>query len=82
MIRLPGVCIVCRRPVVWNGKHWKRWPGTKDSAYHVCPEDRLECGAWMPRARERCARRPGHGFEHKSRYALENARAMRTGRAA
>ena len=27
------------------------------------------CGAWMPQARERCARRRGHGWDHKTRYS-------------
>ena len=31
------------------------------------------CGAWMRNNREPCARQPGHGREHRSRYALDNA---------
>ena len=34
------------------------------------------CGAWMPKYGELCARRPGHRWEHRSEYALENARAF------
>jgi len=34
MIRLPGVCIVCRAPVVWTGKSWKN-PGQR-SGRHAC----------------------------------------------
>ena len=35
---------------------------------------RPTCGAWMPYAKERCARFPGHAFEHRSAYALDNSR--------
>lgn len=73
-MRLPGVCIVCRDPVVWNGKSWKA-PGQWGQR-HVCRADRATCGAWMPYARERCARRPRHTTEHRTRYALDNARGM------
>lgn len=31
---LPGVCIVCRDPVVWSGKRWRN-PGQR-SGRHVC----------------------------------------------
>jgi hypothetical protein len=75
MIRLPGVCIVCRQPVVWTGKRWEESPrGRGMGRRHACPDDRKVCGAWMPNARERCARGPGHGYEHRTAYALENAR--------
>ena len=30
------------------------------------------CGTWMPKADAPCARRPGHGHEHRSDYALDN----------
>ena len=33
---------------------------------------RPTCGAWMPKAAAPCARRPGHGHEHRSDYALDN----------
>jgi hypothetical protein len=66
-MRLPGVCISCREPVVWNGKHW-RAPGQWGRA-HVC---QVACGALMPLALERCARRPGHTTPHRSRYAMDN----------
>lgn len=32
------------------------------------------CAAWMPKARASCARRTGHAYEHRSAYALDNAR--------
>lgn len=78
---LPGVCIVCRADVVWNGKRWRN-PGQR-SGRHVCPADRPTCGAWMPIARERCARGPGHSGvdQHRSAYALDNARRMASARA-
>ena len=41
----------------------------------VCRDYRLpRCGAWMPHAREGCARSAGHGYEHRSAYSLANAR--------
>lgn len=80
-IRLPGRCVVCAADVVWTGKSWKdrRPVSARVRRKHVCRADRPACGALMPLARERCARRPGHTTEHRSRYALENARWMRTG---
>lgn len=80
-MRLPGICIVCRNPVLWNGRYWKdrsRGMGRR----HVCPQDRPTCGAWMRNAKERCARSPGHGFEHRTRWAMDNQRRMSSGRAA
>lgn len=70
-MRLPGTCIVCHEPVVWNGIAWRDPRGGRN---HECPAERPLCGAWMPQARERCARRPGHGWEHRSDYAMGNAR--------
>lgn len=71
MIRLPGVCVVCRKPVIWTGKMWSnpRLGGHR----HVCPKDRAVCGAYMPYAKERCARTPLHGYEHRTAYAMANA---------
>ena len=69
-LRLPGVCSSCRQPVVFTGKRWQD-PGRQSA--HACPVERAVCGAWMRYAQERCARRPGHRFEHRSRYALQNA---------
>jgi hypothetical protein len=74
MTRLgPGRCCVCSGEVWWHGKSWHN-PGS--SLRHRCPADRRTCGAWMPRARERCARRPGHvegrGGGHLTRYAMDN----------
>jgi hypothetical protein len=77
---LPGVCIVCRSAIWWGGRSWR--DGNGRGARHICVSDRPTCGAWMPFARERCARRPGHGTEHRTAYSMENARFMRTGRAA
>jgi hypothetical protein len=83
---LPGVCVVCREPVFWNGKRWMatRW------RKHECPVDRPVCGVLMAHAHERCARAPGHASDapgrgpgHRTAYAMENARqAKRMGRAA
>lgn len=57
------------RDLVANGKH-----------RHVCPMDRPTCNAVMRHPMERCARRPGHTTEHRTRYALDNALRMKTGR--
>lgn len=40
---------------------------------------KVECGAWMPKARDHCARNLGHGGNHgdaghRSRWALDNNR--------
>lgn len=70
-LRLPGRCAGCGAAVLFTGK---RWQDAGRRAAHVCPQERSECGAWMRNARVRCARRPGHGYEHRSRYALDNAR--------
>lgn len=78
---LPGLCQVCRTPVVWNGSVWRNAKGRTVMGRHVCPEDRPTCNAVM-RFGERCARLPGHTTEHRSAYAMANARRMRTGRAA
>ena len=75
-LRPPGVCPVCERPLVFTGKRWQD-PGRRGP--HVCPTERRSCGVMMPNAHLRCARTPGHGTEHRSSYALENARRMRTG---
>lgn len=81
-MKLPGRCVVCGHDVVWYVGHWRdpkkasRGVGKR----HVCPDERPVCGAFMPYARERCARRPGHGYEHRTLYAIENAR--RKGRVA
>jgi hypothetical protein len=74
----PMPCIGCGKPVFWEigGKA----PLLMEHAgrlirHHAC---RGVCGAWMPNARERCARRAGHGGtvrypDHRTRYALDNA---------
>jgi hypothetical protein len=81
-IRLPGVCVICRAPVVWNGKRW-RAPGRGMGRKHECPVDRPVCGVLMLRAGERCARGPGHTTPHRTAYSMENARqAKRMGWAA
>jgi hypothetical protein len=69
---LPGVCIVCREPVEYRAKRW-RVPGARLGRVHECPAERAACGRLMPRARERCARRPGHTTECRTRYAMDNA---------
>ena len=37
------------------------------------------CGSWMPLAQEACARSHGHRSEHRTRWAMDNARDMRSG---
>jgi hypothetical protein len=81
VIRLPGRCQVCNVALVWDGKRWKE-PRQGAGRRHVCREDRPTCGAWMPYIRERCARGPGHITEHRSRYAMDNALRMASGRRA
>jgi hypothetical protein len=78
---LPGRCQVCGGDVAWNGKMW-RDIGQRGKGRHVCPDDRPRCNMVMRNALERCARLPGHTTEHRTAYALANARRMRTGRAA
>ena len=81
-LKLPGRCIVCGVDVVWYAKAWRK-PSTGQR--HRCAPDRPTCGAWMPVARERCARRPGHagtpldGWGHRTRYAMDNAIRARSG---
>jgi hypothetical protein len=36
-------------------------------------KERQTCGAWMPYAKDHCARTPGHAYEHRSTYSLDNA---------
>lgn len=70
----PGRCSDCGAQVWWNGRSW----GTKDGRTHV-----HVCGAPMPLAGDTCARSRGHGFDHRSAYALDNAaRSKRAGFAA
>ena len=78
---LPGICRGCGNPVVYTSRHWRN---PSHLGRHVCPPERPTCGAWMPIAKERCARRPGHvatanGHGHRSRYVMDNDLAMRTG---
>ncbi len=78
---LPGRCQGCGTDVFWNGKYWR--PAGKGASRHKCPQ--AACGAWMVQAREHCARRPGHGMDrgysgHRTAYAIENDRVMRSGR--
>jgi hypothetical protein len=79
-MNLPGVCVVCRAPVVWRGKSWKN-PGQWGQR-HRCPADRPICGAMMRYAGERCARKPGHTTEHRTAYALANDARSRGSRSA
>lgn len=80
-MKLPGVCVVCRNPVQWNGRFWKE-PGRNGARRHACPVERAVCGAWMKNAKERCARAPLHNDSHRTRWAMDNALEMRTGRRA
>ena len=74
-MRLPGFCIACGAEVTWTGKRWQDSPvGRGTGRRHVCPK---RCGYWMPQARERCARRPGHHQYHASRDAVDNAAGAR-----
>lgn len=73
MTGLPGRCMGCGEDVVWNRKAWRR--PAQGGHVHRCRVDRALCGAWMPYARERCARGPGHTTEHRTRYSLDNARS-------
>lgn len=89
MIALPGVCGACRLPVVYSRGSWRDPFARGLGMPHVCGFDAVPvsprgvCGAWMPKARERCARQPGHRTNmHRTRYALDNALRMKTGRAA
>jgi hypothetical protein len=75
-LRLPGRCATCGGAIVFDGKRWVDRP----RVVHVCPVERPTCGELMRYAKERCARTPGHRFEHRSRYAMDNARRMATGR--
>lgn len=75
-IKLPGRCVGCGSDVVWYAKAWR---DPLSGHRHRCPPDRPLCGAWMPKARERCARRPGHAegtrhgdLGHRTRYAMDN----------
>lgn len=79
IIRGPIPCINCQRPVVWDRRGgalrlMNRRPAGKR---HVCAE---VCGAWMPLAKERCARAPGHLGSHRSRYVMDSEARMRRGK--
>jgi hypothetical protein len=74
---LPGICRGCGQAVVWTSRHWRN-PTTLGR--HACPLDRPRCDAWMPLAKDRCARRGGHADGHKTRWAMDNQLAMVTGR--
>jgi hypothetical protein len=76
---LPGVCIVCRERVHWWDGAWRQYRPGRRFRRHECNPERPRCNALMPYAEGRCARRPGHRHEHRSAYALENARRMNSG---
>ena len=76
-MRLPGICSTCRRTVIWTGTRWRDLH--RDSIGHKCHP---VCGVVMAITKEPCARQPGHTTEHRSRYAMDNALEMKTGRAA
>lgn len=61
-----GPCVACGRPC---------YPVP---AGHFIHGER--CGGLMPQWNEPCARRAGHGYEHRSAYAMDNASRMRSGR--
>jgi len=75
MTALLGPCPCrCGQPVVWNGKRWRN-VGQRAGG-HTCPKG-APCGAYMPQYSDRCARRTGHVTEHRSSYAMANARRRR-----
>lgn len=59
---LPVDDVTCPRPLGHEGPCRATW--------HAFPR----CGVPMPQAEGRCARRAGHGWGHRSEYALENRR--------
>lgn len=63
----PGRCVVCSRTVWWQGKYWR-----EGRHRHRCPDDRPECGSWMPFAKERCGRKPGHSGSCRSRWVMDS----------
>jgi hypothetical protein len=69
---LIGRCMGCGADVRWYAKAWRDTPrsGRKVGPQHVC----VLCGAFMPKAGSRCARLRGHAWEHRSIYAMTNAR--------
>ena len=67
MIVGPVPCQGCRALVTWRDRRWR----DGGRRVHRCAAPR--CGAFMPQARERCARTAGHGYEHRTAYALANA---------
>lgn len=78
-MRLPGVCVVCRDRVEWLGG---KWYDVVTKRPHHCGTVRRSqemCGAWMPIAREYCARGTGHGNFHRTRSSLDYRLAMETG---
>lgn len=79
----PAPCMACGTPVSFYPKrkppfsHTYRpaaWSSDEGFTVHAC---RPKCLAWMPIAKERCARDRGHLYDHKTRYALDNAEAGR-----
>lgn len=64
---LPGICRGCGNPVVYTMRHWRN---PAHLGLHDCRRPR--CSAWMPIAKERCARAPGHRDVHKTRWAMDN----------
>lgn len=87
----PLPCINCGRSVTWDriGSAFRLMERRtiRHRVKHDCavvpvhrPRGRqiaVRCGAWMPQARDRCARAAGHAANHASRYALDNAAAAR-----
>ncbi len=68
--------MVCFDAVQWYRRAWRDPAPTSHHTgrVHACRSDRPTCGEWMRYAKERCARRPGHTTEHRTLYAVENAR--------
>jgi hypothetical protein len=77
----PLPCLTCKQPVWWDRvgpqlRLMQTSPGGRVRR-HACL---VACGAWMPFAKERCARRPGHRGSHRSRYVMDSEARMRRGK--
>jgi len=69
-MKLPGICIDCRAPLVWTGSWWRR-AGSGNWRRHRCPCDQLT------RYGDPCARPRHDAGGHRSLYAINNDRMAR-----
>jgi hypothetical protein len=69
-----GYAMPCRHPL--GARQVIARAGRLETACWACAVERAPgvCGATMPMYGETCARRAGHGHEHRTRYAMDNAR--------